>query len=259
MQRPVGWYRADKPPPEEDAYDARFETIVLSSDGPCDPVTARQGEASHPVIVLVPGIGGDGAEMRKALPLVMGAKPASVFMFRYGPFEQRDALAEQLAVGISRLAACIPDGAGRILVLAHSAGGVLASHAVSRVKPPESYRGDWLTLLTVASPLAGTDRVPPGRNTPEQRPLMLELGIKITEYPKPVFGVHVVHLRSSAESDEFMRPSGTHQPNDPAVGVPGAPQIDLPVKLDHSEALVFVAKKIGDGSYKEWLSRAPGP
>src|SRR5688572_30874204 len=43
--RPSGWFRADKAPTQEDLYDERFEPIVLASDGPCDPVRARQGEA----------------------------------------------------------------------------------------------------------------------------------------------------------------------------------------------------------------------
>lgn len=257
--RPVGWFRADKVPTAEDEYDQRFEPIRVSDDGPCDPISGRQGDPTHSIIVLVPGIGGDGPEMRGALPQVMGARPASVFMFRYTPFEERDELAKRLAAGLSRLAACIPQGAGRILVLAHSAGGVLSCNAVSRLKAPPDVTGDWLTLITVASPLAGTNRVPAGRTPPAQRPLMYELGVAIPGYPEPVPGVRVVHLRTSAKSDEFMGPSGpngTHLPNDPKIGSPGAPMFDLPEDLSHGDSLIYVAKKISDGTYLEWLPRA---
>jgi hypothetical protein len=250
--RPSGWFRADRPPSREDAYDERFEPITLTPDGPCEPVLARQGDPTHRIIVLVPGIGGDGDEMHQSLPVLMTLQPASVFMFRYGPFEPRDALAIRLALGISRLAACIPHSAGRLLVLSHSAGGVLSSLAASRVTPPPG-EGDWLTVLTVASPLAGTNRVPAPSTPPGERPLMLELGVKIPSYPAAVPGVRVVHLRSSAQSDGYMRQSGDHVPNDPNVGVPGAAQLSLPAELDHGAALVYVAKRIADGTWTEWL------
>ncbi|MBK7862811.1 MAG: hypothetical protein IPJ65_30235 [Archangiaceae bacterium] len=256
--RPVGWFRADKTPAIEDDYDGRFEALSLGSDAGCDPVAARQADDKSLIIVLVPGIGGDGEEMHASLPLVMGAKPASVYMFRYRAFDARDGLVEQLASGLTRLASCIPDCAGRMLVLAHSAGGVLSSRAVAQVKPPDGVTGDWLTLITVASPLAGTSRVPSGGSPPPDRPLMLELGVKIDSYPDPVPGVRAVHLRSSAQSDGFMRPSGDHLPNDPKVGVPGAPQIDLPAGLDHSQALIYVAKKIGDGTWSEYFKPSEG-
>ncbi|MBL8956737.1 MAG: hypothetical protein JNK82_38545 [Myxococcaceae bacterium] len=83
-QQPVGWFRADKLPSLEDAYDERFEALAIGEEGgPCEAIAARQGDATHPLMVLVPGIGGDGDEMQAALPEVMKARPASVYMFRY--------------------------------------------------------------------------------------------------------------------------------------------------------------------------------
>jgi len=255
--RPVGWWRADKQPSADDLYDERFESIVMSPEGPCDPIRARQGEAPRPIIVLVPGVGGDGAEMREAVPLLMKAQPASMFMFRYDPFWKVGELTERLAAGINRLAECVPEGAGRIIVLAHSGGGLIASIAVAELKPPPGVQGSWLTLITAASPLAGTSRAPVPRPLSEQR-VMGVLGRKNdVPFPEPVKGVRVVHLRSSAKSDGYMRPSGDHLPNDPKVGSPGAPQIDLPEDLDHSQALVYAAKKVGDGTWTAWFDGAP--
>lgn len=251
--RQVGWYRADKQPSQEDLYDDRFEPIALSPEGPCDPVRARLGAAPAPIIVLVPGVGGDGEEMRESVPALSAAKPASMFMFRYDPFEEVGALTERLASGLNRLAECVPEGAGRIIVLSHSGGGLISTLAVAKLKPPPDAQGDWLSLLTVASPLAGTSRAPAYQPQEKQR-LMRVLGTNNTvPFPPPAQGVRVVHLRSSAQSDGFMRPSGDHLPNDPKVGSPGAPHYDLPVELDHGQALVYVAKKIGDGSWIEWL------
>ncbi len=252
--RPVGWWRADKQPTTDDLYDERFEAIVMSPEGPCEAVRARQGEAPRPIIVLVPGVGGEGDEMHQAVPILMAAKPASMFMFRYDPFWKVGELSERLAAGLTRLAECVPDGAGRIIVLAHSGGGLIASVAVAEVKPPADVQGNWLTLITAASPLAGTSRLPVPKPISEQR-LMGVLGRNNdAPFPEPVKGVRVVHLRSSAQSDGYMRPSGDHLPNDPKVGSPGAPQIDLPVELDHTQALVFAAKKVADGTWTEWFT-----
>jgi hypothetical protein len=251
--RQVGWFRADRQPSQEELYDERFEAIAMAADGPCDPVRARLGEAPAPIIVLVPGVGGDGDEMRKSVPALMKAKPASMFMFRYDPFWQVGELSDLLASGLSRLSECVPEGAGRIIVLAHSGGGLISSFAVSQVKPPKDVEGTWLTLITVASPLAGTGRIPVVKPVQKQR-LMRVLGMNNDEpFPEAAKGVRVVHLRSSAKSDGYMRPAGEHLPNDPKVGSPGAPHYDLPEELDHGQALVYVAKKVGDGSYVEWL------
>jgi hypothetical protein len=250
--RPVGWFRADKVPTAADAYDERFEPLALTADASCDGVRPTNDGTAAPIIVLVPGIGGDGDEMHQAVPLLMAMKPAALFMYRYTPFEQLGPISERLAIGLTRLAECKPAGA-RILVLSHSAGGVVSSFAVSEVKATTSSDGSWLTLLTVASPLAGTSGVPLGKAAPQQVRLFGLMGLRNTYYPQAAAGVRVVHLRTSARSDTYMRPSGEHIPNDRSIGVPGAPQIDLPEELDHPGSLVYVAKRIADGTWTEWL------
>jgi hypothetical protein len=252
--RPVGWYRVDKTPTADDAYDSRFEPLTLTADTSCDSVRPRQDGTTAPLIVLVPGIGGDGDEMHQAVPVLMATHPAAMFMFRYSPFEQLGPISERLAVGLSRLAECKPAGVSGILVLSHSAGGTVASFAVNQVKPPASGESPWLTLLTVASPLAGTSGLPLSDEAdPKQIRLMGLMGLRHTFYPASAAGVRVVHLRTSALSDGYMRPSREHIPNDRHVGVPGAPQFDLPTELDHPTSLVYVAKRIADGTWSEWL------
>jgi hypothetical protein len=257
--RPVGWFRVDKTPTTEDAYDERFEPLTLTADAGCDSVRPREDGTPAPIIVLVPGIGGDGDEMHQAVPVLMATHPAAMFMFRYSPFEQLGPISERLAIGLSRLEECKTAGVSSILVLSHSAGGTVAGFAVNQVKPTGSTEGTWLTLLTVASPLAGTSGLPLGADAdPKQVRLMGLMGLRHTYYPAPAAGVRVVHLRTSALSDGYMRPSREHIPNDPHVGVPGAAQFDLPAELDHPTSLVYVAKRIADGTWSEWL-KAPAP
>jgi hypothetical protein len=240
-----GWFREDLASTAR--YRDRFAAFPLQDPSLSCDTLPRSGR----IVVLVHGLGGDRTEMEAALPDVLATKPAALFMFRWVPYDGRDELVRRLAGGLSHLAACSPDA--EVLVVAHSAGGVLTSLAASKVRPPRGVQGIWLTALTVASPLAGTAHVPPRDNGHEEAVFLFDLGHDITRYPRPARGVRVVHLRTSAPADPFMLPNQDHLPNDRRVGVPGAPQIDLPRRLGHDQALEYVAERLADGSWTEWL------
>ena len=179
-------------------------------------------------------------------------------MFRWVPYDERDAITHRLAAGISRLAECLPGSEGRLLVIAHSAGGVVASFAVSRMRLPASTtKTPWVTVLTVASPLAGTVKRAPNADGKEQLAFVLDLGTSIPAYPAAAPGVHAVHLRTHPPADSIMEPYGGLCPNDPGIGVPGAPQLDLPEGLDHPGALQFVVGEVACGRWKLWRDAAP--
>jgi len=204
------------------------------------------GDASKPLVVLVHGIGGEGPEMAQSLPLLRGW---DTFMLRWVPYDDRDEVAQRLAEGVTRLSGCAP---GRqLVVIAHSAGGVVASHAASRVKLGP---GSTLDVWTVASPLAGTVRRAGNPDGRAEAVLMLDLGSRMTWYPAAASGVSVKHLRTSAPADHIMKPVGDLLPNDPKIGVPGAPQLELPEGLDHGGALVWVVGALTDGRAAAWLS-----
>jgi predicted alpha/beta hydrolase family esterase len=254
-----GWFRADLQPKTADGYKERFAPVDLDEPTfPCGELTARERDGSTPIIVLVPGVGADGPEMHVALSTLMARPPASVFMFRWLMYDERDQIAKRLADGVTRLAECLPDSDGRILVVAHSAGGVLASYAVSHVQlPPLSARGPWVTVLTVASPLAGKMTFQPPPSGRQEKMFMLDLGTRITAYPPPARGIRVVHLRTHSPADPMMDPVADLVPNDPAVGVPGAPQLDLPGGLDHPGALEYVVTEISNNRWLGWRDGAP--
>lgn len=249
-----GWFRADLEPSSPDNYRSRFEPLDLSPEGVlCTELFRRQKNQSGPLIVLVHGVGGDGIEMERAVPALVGGGPASVFMFRWVPYDERDAIAQRLADGLFRLTSCIPSAPGRLLVVAHSAGGVVSSFAAARMHIDRPWVEPWVTVMTVASPLHGTVRRAGNMSGRQEATFMLDMGSTISGYPAAAPGVRVLHLRSSPKSDAVMRPSGDLMPNDPTIGVPGAPQIDLPDTLDHAGALVYVADRIADGSWAQWL------
>jgi pimeloyl-ACP methyl ester carboxylesterase len=244
----TGWFRADVEPKKGGAYAERFEPLQLGTyllD--CETLQRRQRDTTGLVIVLVHGIGGEGAEMKEVLPLLMEAHPSSIFMLRWLPYDERDALAARLAAGVNQLAACLPNAADRILVFAHSAGGVAASHAAGLLRAP-------VTVVTVASPLAGTGHLEARAAGEQHHAMVVDLGTRIATYPPAAPGVRVVHLRSHYPADTAMEPTLGHAPNAPGVGVPGAPQLELPEDLDHTQAFVYAARKVADGTWRQWLS-----
>ncbi len=229
-------------------FAARGEELVrvgAELDSSACPASA----AGAPTYVVVHGLGGDGVETRRTLELLRRARPAGVFLFRWFPWSSRDALVSQLSRGVSTLGWC---GTTPVVVLAHSAGGVLASLAAARVVAPPTAPPGWLTVVTVASPLAGT--VAPARRDDQQLLMFfLDLGTA-THYPAPARGVRVLHLRTSPPADPDMAAFLGHAPNDVGVGVPGARQIDLPRALTHSGAMVYVGRRLADGSFARWAN-----
>lgn len=244
-----GWLQVDPlGRPVAAKYDDRFRIVALDTPGfDCSALQFSEGGL---VVVLVHGLKGDGVEFEDAVPVIAASKPAGMFMFRWVAFDKLDPIARRFAAGLTQLAACRPEG--EILVLAHSAGGVVVSSGASGVVLPADAKDGAVKMLTVASPLAGTmnrERTE-GRN--ESR-FMLDLGTRFRTYAEAGRGVRAVHLRTSFPADSVMKPTGEFVPNDRAVGIPGAPQVDLPAELGHVESLGWVARKVADGSWREWF------
>lgn len=83
---------------------------------------------------------------------------------------------------------------------------------------------------------------------------MWRVGCSATHYPSPVRGVRVLHLRTAAPADPDMASFLGHSPNDVGVGVPGARHIDLPRALTHAGAMVYVGRRLADGSFANWVN-----
>lgn len=248
-----GWFVAAVATPGLD-YEARYAPLPLDQEAPCDRVAP--GPASAPVWVLVHGVGGDGAEWVPVLDALGPTQTAGVYLYRWVPYDDLHAVGERFAAGVNRVLACRPDA--EVRVIAHSAGGVVASWGAAGLVVPDGAR---VELLTVASPLAGTrPRERNGDGRPEAR-IMLDLGSAITAYPAAPPRVSVAHLRTSPPppdapelGDSVMVPSAGRLPNDPGVGVPGARQVDLPPELTHLGALAYVVERLVAGDPDGWLA-----
>ncbi len=236
-----GWFVADAAAPG--GFAPRGNDLDAVE---CPPSTTQA------IYVLVPGVGGDSPEVQRTVPLIASSSPGAVLVFRWAPWDERDALVARLADGLSVVAECMP---ASLIVVAHSSGGVLASLAAGRVKGPRGAAQPWLTVITVASPLAGAV-VGRQRDSTEDLMFYFDLGLA-PKYPRPAPGVRVVHLRTQAPADREMKPLLGHSPNDTRVGVPGARHVDLPRSLTHAGALVYVARRLADGTFEQWLDEEP--
>lgn len=239
--------------------DADFEDVFPEiplglSSPPCSWLQNWiEDDPSRAVLIIVHGIEGEGAEWAYTLPHLLEVKPAAVLSYRWSPYEKRDALVSQLAVGISRLASCLLPRRQPLVVYAHSAGGVLASYAASRIVVAPPYEPPRVTLVTVASPLTGFGTQEGYLSGESQYSFILDLGTAILGYPDPAPGVQTVHFRTEYPADPIMKPGvGKHLPNKPGVGVPGALHVQLPNTWGHTSSLKKIALAMADGRWRPW-------
>lgn len=208
-------------------------------------VLERRGAVAGagPVFITVAGIGGDSPHWQDAIDALEQMSPRAIFLFRWVPYEGLEPLTERFARGVNLITRCLPGAAGRTVVLAHSAGGVVASMAADQLVAADPEHT--LTVLTVASPLAGVNEGGERIRGVARPKILFDLGGKIDGYPAADPTVRFVHLRTDPIADGVMRlRPQAHSPNDPRIGVPSAAQLDLPPHLGHVDAFVWVARNL---------------
>ncbi len=238
--------------PDDDDYDERtalnervqnrfrrqLSPLLVTDTVPCQYLAASQ-DRGKPVYILVHGIGGPGPEWWPVIPTLNTYAPAGIFLFRWNATQQRAEIIDALVTGINRIAAC--HLAGKPVVLAHSAGGVVVSFAVSRLTIDP---GQTLDVLTVAAPLSGAGLHNRLEDAEGENRFMKDLGATKTSFPAAAANVRVTHLRTHYPGDQVMEPKfGQHAPNQAGVGVKGSTEVDLPEDLTHDGALMFVARQ----------------
>ncbi len=206
-------------------------------------------EGGGPVVVLVHGMGGETANADEVVEELGGLEPAAVLSFRWGALEETGELVERFAGTLVGLTRCLTRGQ-QLVVVAHSAGGVLASLAAERL-----HEGQWSSsgrhvVLTVASPLAGMGYSSWRTRLLPAKPFLLTVGGKLERYAAAPAHVSFFHLRTHAAADPVMRPARAwHWPDAPEAVVPASTEYALPVDVGHDEALLWAARE---------LVRAPG-
>ncbi|MBL8949824.1 MAG: hypothetical protein JNK82_03545 [Myxococcaceae bacterium] len=219
------------------AHRRQFHEVKLDGACPAAP-------ASGTVFVLVHGIGGEGTEWVGVIPTLAQLEPAAIYMYRWFAYAERGVIVQGLVDGVQQLASCHPDHP--IVVLGHSAGGVVTAFAASRFRLKG--RPAPVTLITVASPLAGVGARPEIQDADDHMHFFNDLGTTHRSYPAASAGVAVLHLRTQYPGDVIMKPTRAgYSPNAPSAVVKGSRVLDLPGTLGHDDSLLYVARELRAG------------
>jgi hypothetical protein len=188
------------------------------------------------LFVLVPGLLGYGWEWDRPVARLRAASDVDFVVFWWEPWGSVDRAARQLADVIARAQAAAPPSLREVIVVAHSAAGVVAAHALGHLPPPSRR----LTLVTIGAPFAGMHICPWSEEDVLHAPLMLAVAARWRRYPTPPPGVEIIEYVTSYPSDPVMHPYWGKSAAPPDIGPAGARRIDVDPRLDHN----FVVDKV---------------
>jgi hypothetical protein len=94
--------------------------------------------------------------------------------------------------------------------------------------------------VTIGAPFAGMHFAPWSETDVLHAPLMLAIGTKFHDYPRPPAGVDVIEYVTTYPSDPVMHPYWGTSAAPPDIGPAGARRIDVTPTLGHN----FVVDKV---------------
>ena len=154
-------------------------------------------------------------------------------VFWWEPWGSVDRAARELDDVLSRALVSAPPSVKEIVIVAHSAGGLVAAHAVGRMPAPARK----VTLVTIGAPFAGMHICPWSEVDIVHAPLMLGVSAVYHRYPPPPPGVQVIEYITSWPADPVMQPHWGTSPSRADVGPAGARRIEVDPRLDHNYVL----------------------
>jgi pimeloyl-ACP methyl ester carboxylesterase len=182
------------------------------------------------LFVLVPGLLGYGWEWDAPVARLRATPKVDFVVFWWEPWGSVDRAARQLDEVLWNALTAAPASVKEIIVVAHSAGGVVAAHAVGRLPSPPRK----LTLVTIGAPFAGMHICPWSEVDVIHAPLMLGVAAVYHRYPPPPPGVEVIEYVTAWPADPVMQPHWGTTPSQSDVGPRGARRIEVDPKLDHN-------------------------
>lgn len=199
--------------------------------------TARIAPEARVVYVLVPGILGYGWEW-DGVPEALAGPAAQVAVLPWEPWATLPGVARAVRRELAELLRRAPR-VRRVVVLAHSAGGLVAWLGAYDLALPA---GVELQVVTVGAPLAGLGMNPSGSaDLTTLVPLML--GGRLPRLPAALPGIGL-EVYVTDRTDPVMRRRGGHDPGDRRVLPAGAVVRALPPGVDHNHALRWVARRL---------------
>jgi pimeloyl-ACP methyl ester carboxylesterase len=182
------------------------------------------------LFVLVPGLLGYGWEWDAPVARLRATPKVDFVVFWWEPWGSVDRAARQLDQVLWNALTAAPPSVREIIVVAHSAGGLVAAHAVGRLPSPPRK----LTLVTIGAPFAGMHICPWSEVDVLHAPLMLSVAAVYHRYPPPPPGVEVLEYVTAWPADPVMQPHWGTAPSRSDVGPAGARRIEVDPKLDHN-------------------------
>lgn len=201
------------------------------------PSPPRFRPGTRAVFVLIPGILGFGWEWDAGIAALRHARDTDFVVFWWEPWNSLRTSAAELEHSLNRIMLTAPESVGHIIVIAHSAGGMVAAQAIGPLQVPGGRR---LRLVTVGTPFAGMKAWPFTLDDPIHSPLAISIIGSFRRYPAPPPGVEVIEYITHYPPDPVMQPRFGHRPDDPEVGPRGAERVCLPENADHNRVLVDV-------------------
>lgn len=202
------------------------------------------------LFVLVPGLLGYGWEWNGAQLALGQLEATSVLVYEWDPWASLHGASSRLAEHCRFLLRRLPPSVRKVVVIGHSAAGLLAVRAASELSPPP---GVQLEVLAVGAPLAGMGINPWSAADLVKTVLPIALSGSFTRWPEPAGGLRL-RIFPTGPSDPVMRPRLGHDPADRKVLPPGVELTPLPRELDHNVALSYLARRI---VAEETAARAP--
>lgn len=188
------------------------------------------------LFVLVPGLLGYGWEWDRPVARLRAAPHTDFVVFWWEPWGSVLRAAGELARVLRRALATAPPSVREVVVVAHSAGGLVTAHALAGLGAPARK----LTLVTVGAPFAGMHICPWSEVDVLHAPLMLSVAARYHDYPPPPPGVEVIEYVTSYPADPVMHPYWGRSAAPPDVGPAGARRIEVDPEFDHN----FILDKV---------------
>ena len=196
------------------------------------------------VFLVVPGLLGYGWEWDGAQAALSKYPSAAVLVYSWEPWHSLSRASERLARHIDYLSRRLPRSVQRLVVIGHSAAGLLAVAAAGSLQSTTDRSAKLsIRMLSVGAPLAGMGRNPWGGQDMRYTPLPIALGSQFTRWPEPAPGVTLEIYPTSAD-DPVMQKTLGHDPADPRVLPRKAILKKLPASIGHNDALTWLCERL---------------
>jgi len=204
------------------------------------PSLMRFRPDTRTVYLIVPGILGYGWEWDSAVQAIRDTPRTELVVFEWDPWGSFQRAGRELAGTVDSV---MRDGRNisRVVVVAHSAGGMVAGFALSRLYVPPDRRVD---IVTIGAPFAGMKAMPVTVDDPVRSPGFFAIVGTFTRYPATPPNVRVVSYVTSYPADPVMNPLFGHQPADPEVSPAGAKRIAVDPKEDHNVIVAKIVRRL---------------